>query len=92
MSACTLPESIQAEVLDRPDFSSLIRGAGREEALRDLLTSPAIETDDAWQVRHHKTDVEETTVRHFDAMLGWYDEIWELHYTKAGTHHLGFFD
>ena len=93
MSACTLPEKTQAEVLDRPDYSSLIRGAGREEAMRDLLTSPAIETDDEWQVRHHHSDVEETTHRHFDAYIIWWSgELRELQFTKAGTHHLGFFD
>ena len=80
MSACTLPESIQAEVLDRPDYSSLIRGAGREEAMRDLLTSPAI--DPAWdfeaEINFQTGEVKE---------LEWIDRR-----TKAGTHHQFFND
>ena len=80
MSACTLPEKTQAEVLDRPDYSSLIRGAGREEAMRDLLTSPAI--DPTWDfeagINFQTGEVIE---------LEWIDRR-----TKAGCHHQFFND
>ena len=75
MYDCKLPEATQAEVLDRPDYSSLIRGAGREEALRDLRTSTAIETDESWLFSVPCTAV--TTFR-------------PLGEAKAGTHHLFF--
>ena len=77
MYDCTLPEATQAEVLDRPDFSSLIRGAGREEAMRDLRASTTIETDESRLFSVPCTAV--TTFR-------------PLGEANAGTHHLGFFD
>lgn len=79
MSACTLPERTQAEVLDRPDFSAMILGAGREEAMRDLLTSPAIETNWLFEAG-------------IDFLTGEVMELeWADRRTKAGTHHR-FFD